>query len=307
MEFELDAIQNELVQYYVRNDIRFRKAFFTDFTPQFLRLLVDKAKLNEPNFFSVSGNVRSGKSYSSVTIAILNSALYQKLFSVDYICANKMEFLEKIKDMPEEMTRNSTFLIDEDKSGVFGQGSFAKKMGLQDVQNIVAKYNISTLNLCPTRFSNPDAHYGLKSFGKAVFKNQPVLENGKPNYVGITRFMLYNLQEGSKGGVLPMGMIYIPIFTKLFPKEYAQKLEDDYIQKKDAWIMGEIKGETDILAEMRVKIAKKFAKDKGCMELKKKERFTYISTVLGSGYTNGEIQEIVNLTSLIEKGIIPDD
>jgi len=102
------------------------------------------------------------------------------------------------------------------------------------VQNIIAKQNISTISICPTKFSNQDAFYGLKVFGRD-FKQK------------INRFMLYNLQEGEKGGVSPMGMVYIPIFQKILPKKISNKLAIDYEAKKDEWIERETRGEGDVL------------------------------------------------------------
>jgi hypothetical protein len=293
-KFEMDAIQDQMINYYLQNDLRFRRAFHTDFTMGFLKMFQDKAKLKEPTSLSCSGHTRGGKSSSMMTIAIIQSALYGRTFTIDYVCGNKIDFLNRLRDMSEEQTQNSVFLVDEDKT-LQGYGSISKKMGLQDIQNITAKYNVNTINICPTRFANESADYGIRVMGRDMAH-------------GLNRFMLYNLQEGSRGGVLPMGMVYIPIFTKVFPKEYIEPLEKAYLLKKDEWIKQEIEGSgNDVLAEMRLKVARKFSSDEIYKTLGKKEKFTYISQKLGGGYSVGEINDIVNLTSLIDKGAISED
>jgi hypothetical protein len=211
-DYQLDALQNEMLQFYLKNDMRFRRAFYTNWTPQFIQFMKDKAKLHEPLHLSVIGKTRSGKSYSSMSIAVIHALLNAKLFDIRYLCGNSYEFIEKLKDLDEEDLLNSIFLIDEEKKGVFSAGSIARKTKILDVQNIIAINNISTISLTPDRWSNESADYGLRSFGRC-FKTKSV------------RFMLYNLQEGGRGGSLPLGMVYIPIFTKLMPEKHAKILE----------------------------------------------------------------------------------
>lgn len=273
----------------------------------FFKMISDKARLKQPISLSVSGTVRGGKTESMFTVSAIHMALYGKIFTPDYVCGNSMEYLEKLKDMPEEMTRNSIFQIDEEKQNMMGIGSFSKKLRLADVQNITAKYNVSNIMICPNKVSNPDANYSCRAFGKSVCKDKPTLPDGNPNYTTprITRFMLYNLQGGDKSNAFPLGMLYIPNFNDIFPKSYTLPFMKEYMAKKDSWIDGELKGQEDILAEMRLKLARNFARDKNCMSLKKKERLSYISVKLGSGYTQSEMLDLVNLTCLIEKGVLP--
>jgi intein/homing endonuclease len=233
----------------------------------------------------------SGKSYSGgITTASFLNALYGRKTTIDYICANSYEFLEKIQQLPSEMLTNSCFLIDEDKMSVYNTGSIAKKMKLSDVQNIIAMENISTISINPQKFANSDAQYGLRSFGKC--KNTKTV-----------RFMLYNLQEGSRGGILPLGMVYIPIFTEVLP--YWRELEEDYLIKKKTWIRKEQRGEGDILADLQMRTAQKFMQDDKFVLLKKKnEKLTYISIKLGSEWTKGECLSILNITELIRQGVM---
>lgn len=300
-KFELDVLQNKMLEFYIRADARFRRAFYTDYTADFFTFLKDKTRLHEPLAISTMGMTRSGKSSSMISLGSFISACYRKIFTIDYICANAVEFLEKLKIMPEHKLNNSVFLIDEEKT-FFGYGSIAKKMKLQDVQNIVAKMNISTIQINPIKFVNPDAFYGLRCFGRDFNLNG----SGQR----VCRFMLYNLQESSKsGGTLPMGCVYIPIFNDFLPDFYAKKLNSDYLKKKDEWIRAEVRGENDALAEIRKNTAMSFLRDKNfCSIDKKGEKMAYITYKLGSdGWTTKEIEDIFQLTKLLERGVIQDE
>lgn len=288
--FELDKLQNEFLNLYLREDARFRRAYNTDFTKSFIEFIKDKVRLREPLHLSVTGTVRGGKTYSSIYLTLLINFLYGRIIDIKYICANSFEFLESIKQFDFKDTNNSCFQIDEEKN-VFGIGSLAKKTKLVDVQNIIAKQNISTISICPTKVSNEDAFYNLRVFGREF--NQK-----------INRFMLYNLQGSERGE--PLGMVYLPVFTML-PKEFSVPFEKDYIDKKDNWIAKEVRGEGDILYDIKRKTAILFSKDPIFKQIKKKdEKMVYIAQKLGSEWAKGEITEILNLTNLYINGMLEE-
>jgi len=287
--YELDVLQNRFLEFYLRSDSRFRRAFYQNYTNDFIKYIRDKCRLNEPISLSVLGEVRSGKSFSSISWCCIHQGYYQRRFTIDYVCANAMEFLEKVKSFTPEKLYNRIFLIDEEKMSMFSVGSVARKMKLQDVQNIIAINNISTIMLNPHSFQNKDASYGLRTFGRDFGTKT-------------SRLMLYNLQESAK--LIPVGNLYIPIFTALLPEDYAKPLEKAYLKKKMEWVGREQRGEGDILAEIRKKSAREFMEDKQFLSLKKKnEKWTYISQKLGSEFTKSEIDEIFQVTKLLEQGI----
>jgi len=288
-DFQIDSLQNKMLEFYLRADRRFRQAFYQNFTNDFLQFIKDKAKLNEPYHLSIIGNIRGGKSYSALTLGCFHMACYGKRFTSEYICANAYVFMEKLKSMPEDKLRNSIFVIDEEKQGVFGHGSMARKTALLDSQNIIAINNISTIMINPVSWQNKDAFYGLRAFGRC-FKTKSV------------RFMLYNLQEG-KGAERPMGCVYLPIFTALLPKDEAEKLEKEYLQQKNEWVMQEMRGENNPLTEIKKDTAKALLKDKKFLELKtKRMRLVYLSQKMGSSWTKGECEELESLTQLMKDG-----
>jgi len=236
----------------------------------------------------------SGKSYIALSIATFLMACYGKRFTIDYVCANSYEFIEKLKVMPQEKLDNTCFVIDEAKQSVYGIGSIAKKMKITDVANIIAIRGISTISLSPNMWSNKESFYGLRLFGRDF--------NTKT-----CRMMLYNLQAGGHQSETPMGNLYLPIFTAFLPKDYAKELEKAYLEKKNAWVLQEQRGEGDVLYEISRKSAESFARDKTYKELTKRaEKETYIGAKLGSEWTHSEIKQIYELTKLIEKGALEE-
>ena len=293
--FEVDRMQNELIQDYIRIDARFRRAFYTDKTQVFIEFLKDKAKLQEPVSLSTMGSTRGGKSYSMISLAWLLNYFHKKIMNANYICGNALDFMDNLKQFQEEELMNSAFVIDEDKKALFGQGSGSKKMKLLDIANIIAINNISTISICPTKFPRSESSsYGLRVFGRE-FKQQ------------VNRFMLYNLQEGEHGSIRPVGMIYIPTFVKMLPKEISEKLEKDYLEKKNQWVNDEMRSTGDTFGELKKRIGKIFSNDAIYKQIKKKqERLAYITTKLGGEYTKGEIDEILNISNLYLQGFLTE-
>ena len=290
--YQLDALQNQMLQLYLISDKRFRRAFSTNFTPQLLTYIKDKTRLHEPCKISCMGSTRSGKSYSMASLCILHQAMYGRLFHPAYVCANIYEYIEKLQKFPKEKLVDRIFLVDEEKQAVYGVGSVARKMKVTDVQNIIALNNISTIMLTPFQWQDKSADYGLRAFGRCFDTKT-------------CRLMLYNLQERGSGGSLPLGNIYLPIFTELMKNEYGRWLEKKYLERKNQWIDMERQGEGDVLEGLKKKTAMSFAHDKKFLELKKKrDRLTYISVKLGSEWTKNEIESIENIAKLIQQGYI---
>jgi len=289
-DYQLDRLQNKFLQFYLRADSKFRRAFSSNFTNEFLGYIRDKTALKEPLKLSIMGAVRTGKSYIAISLCVYHQACYEKKFTIDYICANENEYLEKLRTFPTDKLFNRIFLIDESKITMYGIGSIARKNKMLDVSNIIAKNNISSVFLCPTKFVDTSASYGIRTFGRC-FKTKTV------------RAMLYNLQESAK--LIPTGNIYLPIFTSFLPKDYAENLEKQYIAKKDKWIEGERDSTGgDILATMRRKTAEHFMKDSQYLSLKTHDsKVSYLGVSLGSEYTSKELEDIFQITKLLQQGI----
>lgn len=297
--FELDVLQQSLIQKYLREDRNFLRAYYTDYTSLFLQFLQEKAQLNEPVHFSIMGGVRGGKSSSGICIGGMMSEARNKLYSINKIMSSEYEFLQTLKDN-KFVEFGDCFVIDESKQAVYGVGSTAKKVKIQDVQNIIAVNNISTIWIKPDGWSFEGAMYGLRAFGRGQFD-----KFGKALPMRINRFMLYNLQESSTGGSLPLGMLYIPHFADYL--DNGKELWQQYSDKKQKWVNEEMSGTADATMENMFKLAEKLTKNKHFSNLKKaNEMEAFISTAVGSEMTRGEVKQLLTLCRLIRNGYTID-
>jgi hypothetical protein len=280
-DYHIDAIQDKLLERYLEMDKRFKQSFNSNLTGSFIEFLKEKARLKEPFKLSVIGNSLSGKSYSMISVAGLVMAINNKKLTQEYICNNQYDFTEKIQKMPNKDLKDTCFLID--------RRNLATHKEIK-VDNILFSNNISTIIIGSDAFSEGD--YGLKAFGRD-FKTKTV------------RFMLYNFQESSTNH-LPIGMVYLPIFTAV---PYLKNFEKDYLAKKEDWIENEKKqeqrAEGDILLELFRKTARKFASDTVYNQIKEKQkRIIYLELQLGSEWTQREIEKIEITTELMRDGMI---
>jgi len=367
-DFVVDPLQQALIEKYCANDESFAQALFTDFTRLFFNFLRHKAQKNEPISISVMGIQRGGKSYASITLHAIMMLLRAKLPDSRFIVADKNDYLRALKMMPQGEVAATCFVVDEDKTAVYGTGSIARKQKIVDVQNIIAVNAISVIWIRPDEFSWSDAQYGLRVFGRfeAKYKNRqqwpeeaqqmyeiyiqkggfmdeqeyeeiqkrnPIL-SGVPykSYKGgklafedfeyiegerrdksrmrLTRFMLYNLQESSKVGALPLGMVYLPPFNEmpgLFPaakgKSYMEEFENQYMSKKMDWVAKERSGTRDVMYREKMRIAKKFSIDPQFNQCKTRpDRILYLSVRLGSEFTKNDCMEMERLAKKIVEG-----
>ena len=293
--FEIDALQQELIQRYLRQDRNFLRAFYSNYTSLFMQFLTDKNKLGEPVTISIMGVTRSGKSTSGITIAGIITQLNNRLMNISHICGSQYEYMEILKEN-KVVQFGDAFVIDESKQAVYGTGSMAKKVKLMDIQNIIAVNNISSVYIKPDSWSFEGALYGLRAFGRGQFDKW-----GKLLPMRINRFMLYNLQESSAGGALPLGMVYIPHFADYLKN--GKQLWKDYSAKKQAWVDEEQHGTSDVMLENMFKVGQRLTNSEIFKQIRKSsEKKVFIATALGSEVTKGEIEQIFRLTSLIQQG-----
>lgn len=243
--------------------------------------------------FMVTHN--SGKSTSAITVAGLIMEARRRLMDTEHILENEYKLLEVLKN--NKITQfGDAFVIDESKQAVYGVGSTARKFKLSDIQNIIAVNNISTLWLRPDGWSFDNSQYGLRAFGRGQF-----YKDGTLCPVRINKFMLYNLQESSAGGSLPLGMIYLPHFEDILKN--GKQLWKDYSQKKQNWVDDEQHGEADTMMTQAFSVAEKIYTYPRFQLLKSgSQKKTFIATALGSEATTGETKQIYEIIKLLENG-----
>lgn len=291
--FEVDELQDELIKNYLIVDKVFKKAYYTDLTPKFFNYLKKKCRLNEPVSLSIMGIVRGGKSSAAISLASYLAKERGVKFTIRNIVADEFEYIESLKN--ENTVQGDVFVIDESKQTVYGVGSVAKRMKILDIQNIIAMKAISSIWIRPDRFSFEGAQYGLRAFGKA--------SNVSPRLV---RFMLYNLQESRDG--TPIGMVYIPIFNDVDWIDDVDKLNNDYINRKSAWVHQEQMGERDVLYKIKKQKIIEFYNDVKYQNIKrKKDKEIYVRMKLGSEFTVSEIREICQAADMLLRGDINEE
>jgi hypothetical protein len=332
--FEIDVMQKKLLEEYLRKDIKFRRSYSTNYTSIFLQYLADKCRLREPLSLGVIGSTRSGKSVSATTVGAFIMHQYKKPITVNHILENEYSFLEAIKTI----SKDECFITDESKISVFGSGSNARQSKLQDIRNIIAVNNISLIGIRPDKFQSgieTTASYGLRSFGRSPYickcgtkldleagriewdkdeekfvvikpKICPKCDESKNFNPRMTRFMLYNLMESRGSHYIPCGMIFIPHFADILM--YGERLEKEYLLKKQRWVECEQNSTSDVLQDVKLRTALGLAKDKNLQGIQKKqERFVYISQKLGSEYTTNEVKEIQIMVDLVSRGLLRKD
>lgn len=286
--FETDELLEESIFSQMRDNPKFLKMFYTDMTNKFYRYIDGKIKLREPISLGIKGFTRSGKSTIGITIACRIAEANGKRFSINNICENEFDFLKKVKTAEE----NDVFVIDEGKESVFGIGSMAKRMKIDDIQNIIAKLNISTIWITPRKFNDTNSDYGLRTLGRA--------RNVSPRLV---KLLLYNLSEGTRHILIPFGYVIIPVFMDIY--EYGKELDKEYQALKDDWIRREKESETNFMFNIQKEKAQDLLSNPTFTQLKKfKDRVIFAKTLLPSEFTKQEIDEIVRMTDLIEQGYI---
>lgn len=65
-KYEIDQLQQQLLQRYLQDDMNFRRAYYTDYTTFFAQYLQDKIKLKEPITLSIIGQTRCLKKGSKI-------------------------------------------------------------------------------------------------------------------------------------------------------------------------------------------------------------------------------------------------
>lgn len=145
----------------------------------------------EDNHNCIINNIvahNSGKSLTTLKIALRIDRFYQRIFDTDRIvCANQKEYRLKLKDVQF----GECFQIDEKAFASAGLGANIEVQQLKDIENITAKKNIHTLYITPRTFLDTGAEIGLSYWGKDV-----------NNW--LSRFLLYSLK-----GSNPMLLGYV--------------------------------------------------------------------------------------------------
>jgi hypothetical protein len=111
-------------------------------TKLFFEFLDYKTRYRENIGMEVKGGTRTGKSTVVTALSKFTANLTQVPFTLWHVCANEIEYLEKLKT--PTLPFGSTFQIDEQTETHSGAGSYTEMQVLEDMSNIIAKNQIHT-------------------------------------------------------------------------------------------------------------------------------------------------------------------
>lgn len=294
--FVINPLQKKAIDQRSELDTEYAQATTSNSTVPFWRYVLYKAKYYENLELAVFSNFqRSGKSSVALAIALFYCQLIgYKMTVKNDIYPNQHAFLF---DVPKRKF-NSMALIDETQRLVAQMGSYVSDQELSDIQKIIAKEMMHTVQVFRRLSYETNAHYALEPIGKD-FKN------------GLIKCHLYDMAASNNVGMNKLlGYVIVPHYDKSvvkvnqfdlekIPKKKlttVQKFRLAYEKKKDAW-NEEIKyrsiGER---AKQRLIEAEKLSQDEIFKKCKTQIQFRSVARYrLGRGYSEEEIREIIEL------------
>lgn len=293
-EYVVDPVRDRLIQENVRTNPAWQKAYYTDYTPIFLESLKMKVDYRENINIELKGDTRSGKSTGGIALALTISSMWNMPFSVDNICQDQSDLVKKL----DTAEFGETFLVDEQKGELFGEGVTREAQQLGDIQNICAKNCNNMIWVYPTRFYGRRGQHGLEAFGK----------DSKNMFI---RFLYYDMRGGGENYFYPKGYVEIPKFMEkaymAMPKskwsDYRKGiheqsrpdmhsfLEEEYEVKKDKWIKEVLKRQGSSRYQEMNELAEKLAGDSDFVMLALEKR-KYAESFLLEKVIEKEIPEL---------------
>lgn len=288
-------------------------------TLPFYATLRNKIKNLEQVIIEIKGEVRSSKSTVAMSLAdyiCKNWNFYHshrpRTFEAKHIYHDQGTWLYDVKKAEE----GQVFIVDEQRSQLYGSGTVREGEQLTDVLNICAKRCNSLFFIQPRKFMERNGIFGLE-----------ILTKDKD--VGITLCFLHDLTKSYKG--YPEGYIVVP---KLNDEEYRGRdksewsdyrkanyttrgpqfdfwspLEEDYEKSKDKNIDKVVKLDERTTYKQLNKVAKRISKETGFWECKNKdEKKFYITHMISKGKLMGltadEIELVIGGASLYHDGLV---
>lgn len=116
LKFEVDPVQDDQIRDACARNSGFAELLFRDKTGLFFDFLEYKVKYRENITLEVKGQTRSGKSTLAIAVCMFIANLNGVPFEFKNICANEIEYLQKVKS--DEFEDGSVFLIDEQTESI---------------------------------------------------------------------------------------------------------------------------------------------------------------------------------------------
>jgi hypothetical protein len=237
---------------------QYYQAFQTNQLSFFLKTLTEYIQKRQVFRVSVMGQTRVGKSEIGSTICFWGTNIYNKLlnkgifddwdllekkkfsktpntFDTSYVCANQMDYNDSLRKKlnNNELKLQQFWQIDEEKNSIGGVGSISEMIETANLNNIIAKVCQHEIWIRPLGFQARNTVFGLHAFKKDM-----------KNFVNWC--LVYQVGSEPSGATT-----YNFIGWAGFPLHKNEKFRIQYNDKKDDWIVGEMKGKTDPRMESR--------------------------------------------------------
>ena len=179
IEFIVDKFEELILQDVFSNDKATTQKLKRDILNVFREWVDNKIKAKENMSINLKGKTRSGKSLIGLAITDMICERQGVEFDTEKIvCGNQKEFRQSLKNSQFGDVRQ----IDENAFANTDIGSTTEMQQLKDIQNIIAKRNITTLYITPRQFLPTGATIGFSTWGK------------DPNN-WLNRVLVYNLES----------------------------------------------------------------------------------------------------------------
>lgn len=180
-----------------------------------------------------------------------------------------------------EVFKNHNFIVE----GILSKNSFREMQHTEDLNNIIAKNNISVSWIHPPEFVGRNAFYGLETAGRN-FEHK------------LTKFLIYDLTQKTFGiSSIPLGFVIIPKYDDI-------KFETEYERRKDLHIDALKNESIAVRQQSRLDEGFALAKNKLYQRMKNNHQKIQLARRLFPMRTEGEYMELVSIANMnIKLGI----
>jgi hypothetical protein len=281
ISFEVDPIQNYTMQLKVQKLPVFAEAMNRNLTGIFFHFLDYKVEKKEPSILEWKGGVRTGKTTGAISTHKYIAQRSGVEFTIEMICPNEQYFVQRIP----YAANNTSMIVDEQMEQHTGLGAFREMQHTEDLNNIIAKNNISVSWIHPPDFVGRNAFYGLETAGRN-FEHK------------LTKFLIYDLTQKTFGvSSIPLGFVIVPKYDDI-------KFETEYEKRKDAHIDALKNESIAVRQQSRLDEGFALAKNKLYQRMKNNHQKIQLARRLFPMRTEGEYMELVSIANMnIKLGI----
>ena len=284
IQFIVNPLQTALDKIEASKSEAYSQALSLDVTNVFYDMLDYKINLSENISLEINGTTISGKTSVGCAIEMYVGKKRGTSFGVENIMQDQIDFLNHIKDVPTDKLMKTQWVVDETRSAIFQSGSVAQRMSLLDFNNICAVLELSVAWLNPQKFdTSHNSQYALLVWGRDVKYK-------------LTKCLLYDISSQDLFQGTPLGFVIIDVSTFV-----GTDLEKEYLKIKMKRVDDQKSQAHTNIMETRWDVAERIAHMPEYDNCKnRRQRRIFVQSVVGDGLPNAVIEEIVELTQMLD-------